>query len=109
VYWKHGQRSVAAGHSEDVGTLGDGVLGQSPQVVARVQHDRCDPPTAGFVLEVDPLDLASSGRGFISSTPWVAGATRRRVGGRETAHRHGVAGGGHRDGHQADHDGDPDQ
>jgi hypothetical protein len=52
-------RAVSTGHADHVGTAGDGLLGQSTQVVARCQHDRLDASPLRLLDEVESLHLAA--------------------------------------------------
>jgi hypothetical protein len=55
-----GLGAVPAGHPDDVGPAGNGLLGQLAQVVARGQDHRVDPAPPGLLDQVEALDLAAA-------------------------------------------------
>jgi hypothetical protein len=55
-----GLGAVAAGHAEDVGATGHGVLGELEQVVAGLEEDRDDAAPVGLGDQVEALDLAAA-------------------------------------------------
>ena len=60
-------RAVSTGHADHLGTAGDGLLGQSTQVVARRQHDRLDASPLRLLDEVKSLHLAVEARIMVNS------------------------------------------
>jgi hypothetical protein len=54
-------RAVAARHADDIGTLGDGLLRQRPQVVPALQDDRRDRAAPRLGLQVELVDLPAAG------------------------------------------------
>ena len=60
-------RAVSTGHADHVGSAGDGLLGQSTQVVARRQHDRLDASPLCVLDEVKSLHLAVEARIMVNS------------------------------------------
>ena len=56
-----GLRTVPAGHADQVGSAGDGLLGQGEEIVAGQQHDRFDAQPEAAVGQTEPLGLAAAG------------------------------------------------